>query len=199
MPPQPWATKEQVDLLESRLPEYRQLQPTKQYTHFWARLYEIWFKQWPEESLLFPDKIAGVALTNEENEQLGIAQKARRCQLQTWYRYRTSATKNKRAAMTSKKITTVEPRTRLPTKEEMFSALYYDDMIKPTVMARIQEENATTPGQKLNIIKSVRKELFEGVTDEMLAKVEDALAQKTAEKESRKKAANDLTPEDYEL
>lgn len=88
-------------------------------------------------------------------------------------------------------------RTRLPSKEEMFSSLYYDELIKPTVMARIKEENATTSGEKLNIIKSVRKEVFETLNEEMLAEVEDALAQKMAEKESWKKDEKEFTPEDY--
>ena len=108
-------------------------------------------------------------------------------------------TKNKRAAMTSKKITTIEPRTRLPTKEEVFSSLYYEELIKPTVTARIQEENATTPGQKLSIIRSTRKEVFESLNEEMLAEVADVLAQKTAEKERRKKNEKDLTLEDYKM
>lgn len=99
--------------------------------------------------------------------------------------------------MTSKKITTMEVRTRLPSKEEMFSSLYYDELIKPTVMARIHEEKAITPGQKLNIIRNVRKEVFESLSEEMVAEVEDALAQKTAEKESRKRDEKDFTPEDY--
>lgn len=100
--------------------------------------------------------------------------------------------------MTSKKITMLEQRTRLPTKEEMFSALHYDELIKPTVTARIQEEKATTSGQKLNIVRNVQKEIFENLSEEMLAKIKDALAQKMAEKESKKKEEKDLTPEDYE-
>lgn len=78
MPPTTWAEGEQLDFLERRLPEYRQLQPTKKYTHFWARLFEDWFKKWPEELMVFPDKPEGAALTEEENELLGNAQKARR-------------------------------------------------------------------------------------------------------------------------
>ena len=118
-------------------------------------------------------------------------------QLQTWYRYRSSATQNKWAAMTSKKITTVEVRTRLPSKEEVFSSLYYDELVKPAVMAQIKEEHATTPGQRLQIIRSVRKDIFGNLGEEILAEVDDALAQKTAEKENRKKDEKDLTPEDY--
>lgn len=83
MPPQPWATKEENEFLEEQLTKYRQLQATKQYTHFWARLFEDWFKQWPEVSKLFPDK-AGETLTTEENDQLGNAQKARRRVRHTW-------------------------------------------------------------------------------------------------------------------
>lgn len=78
MPPLPWATKEQAELLENKLVEYRKLQPSKHYTHFWAQLYEDWFKRWPEESSLFPDKPKEAVLTEEENEQLGTAKKIRR-------------------------------------------------------------------------------------------------------------------------
>jgi hypothetical protein len=78
MPPSTWAEGEQLDFLESRLPEYRQLQPTKKYTHFWAHLFEDWFSKWPEEPTLFLDKPEGTALTKEENELLGNAQRARR-------------------------------------------------------------------------------------------------------------------------
>ena len=217
MPPPPWARGE-IDFLESRLSEYRQLQQQKQYTHFWARLFEDWFKQWPEASLLFPDKPKEEPLTQKENEELSAATKTRRGvrqlthflhgvnprfhkqQLQTWYRYRGSVTKNKRAAMTSKNITIIEPRTRLPTKEEVFSSLYYDELIKPTVAARIKKEKATTAGHKLSIIRRATKEVFESsVGEEMRAEVEDVLAQKTAEKENKKKDEKDLTPEDYKM
>lgn len=115
-----------------------------------------------------------------------------------WYRYRTSVTKNKRAAKTSKVITTLKPRTHLPTKEEMFSTLYYDEPIKHTVTEWIEQEKATTPGQKLNIIRTVRKEVFENLSNELLAEVNDALAQKTEEKENKKKGEKDLMPDDYE-
>lgn len=99
--------------------------------------------------------------------------------------------------MTSKKITTLEVRTRLPSKEEVFSSLYYDDLVKPFVMAQIKQENATTPAEKMKIIRSVRKNIFENSNEEILAKVDDAMAQKTTEKKSRKNE-KDLTPEDYE-
>lgn len=78
MPPPPWARGEMHDFLDGRLSEYRQLQEQKQYTHFWARLFEDWFKQWPEESLLFPDKPKGEPLTQNENNELSAAMKTRR-------------------------------------------------------------------------------------------------------------------------
>jgi hypothetical protein len=101
--------------------------------------------------------------------------------------------------MTSKNITIMEPRTHLPTKAEMFSALHYNEMIKPEVREQIQEQNVITNGQKLNIIKTVSKKVFDTLSEEMLAKVDDALAKKTAERESKRKDEKDLMPEDYEM
>jgi len=75
MLPLPWARGEMHEFLESQLLEYRQLQQQKQYTHFWARLFEDWFKQWPEESLLFPDKAKGELLTQKEKDELSAATK----------------------------------------------------------------------------------------------------------------------------
>ncbi len=66
-------------------------------------------------------------------------------------------------------------------------------------MARIKEENATAPGHKFSIIQSATKDVFENLGEEMQAEVEDVLAQKTAEKESKKKDEKDLTPEDYKM
>lgn len=78
MPPPLWATDEQTDLLEDRLIEYRKLQPTKHYIHFWAQLFEVWFEKWPEMSTLFPDRGETEVLTEEETRQLGKAKKVRR-------------------------------------------------------------------------------------------------------------------------
>lgn len=77
MPPLPWATKEEAEFLENKLAEYQIVQETKHYTHFWARLFEDWFTQWPEQPRLFSNNAEGI-LTIEENEQLGKAQKIRR-------------------------------------------------------------------------------------------------------------------------
>jgi hypothetical protein len=76
MPRQSWATEEQLDLLESQLSKYRQLQPSKQYHQFWVQLFEEWFQKWPEQPLVFPHREVGAALTQEETEQLGAAMRA---------------------------------------------------------------------------------------------------------------------------
>jgi hypothetical protein len=40
--------------------------------------------------------------------------------------------------------------------------------------------------------------VFENLSDELLAEVNDVLAQKTEEKENKKKGEKDLMPDDYE-
>ena len=78
MPQRPWALGEQHRFLSDRLPEYRIVQPTKVYTGFWPRLYEDWFKEYPERNTLFPGKPINEPLTDKEEIQLGSALRVRR-------------------------------------------------------------------------------------------------------------------------
>jgi hypothetical protein len=78
MPKKPWATEAQNDFLVNRLPDYLEVQPTKDYAAFWPHLFEDWFAQWPEEKELFPDKPENEPLSSKEVEALGSGQKIRR-------------------------------------------------------------------------------------------------------------------------
>lgn len=42
-----WATKEQLDFLNTKLPAFRQHQVRRTTQAFWDPLYKDWFAQWP--------------------------------------------------------------------------------------------------------------------------------------------------------
>lgn len=78
----------------------------------------------------------------------------------------------------------------------MFAQLY-KEIIKPVVADAIRAENATTPAEKLSIIKRVQKETFENSSDEVKREVEEALAEKVEEKRLKRESTGH-TPQEYQ-
>ena len=110
-------------------------------------------------------------------------------------------TRSKRAAIATKKISSLQlARTRLPQKQELFAQIY-KDIIKPNVTDAIEAENATTPGEKLGIIKHVQKEAYENASVEVKEEIKRILAKMVLEKASLKQLDNAITvrtPKEYQ-
>lgn len=67
MPAARWTTKEQTEWLQERLAQYiTEHTKDKDYSHFWPVLNAEWFKQFPEEAVMFPD-IPADTLSAEQN------------------------------------------------------------------------------------------------------------------------------------
>lgn len=88
-------------------------------------------------------------------------------------------------AIATKRISSLQARTHLPQKQELFGQIY-KDIIKPNVTDAIKAENATTPGEKLAIIKRVQKEAYKNSSVEVKEEVEKIFAKKVSEKASLK-------------
>ncbi|KAJ7790792.1 hypothetical protein B0H14DRAFT_2625676 [Mycena olivaceomarginata] len=97
MAPPFWTTPDQADLLGSWMPDFIRRQAEGKLDRFWPVMVESWFKKYPEElNLNLPlasDKNAR-RLTPAELATLGTALKARRKQLENWFRNHSKAIGN---------------------------------------------------------------------------------------------------------
>ena len=94
-------------------------------------------------------------------------------------------------------MTTLQTRTRLPQKQELFAQMY-KDTIKSVMANALKAENPTTAAEKLTIVKRVQKEAYENSSDEIKEDINQVLASKAAEKASLKKASGPRSPEEYQ-
>lgn len=97
----------------------------------------------------------------------------------------------------TKNMTTLQTRTRLPQKQELFAQMY-KDTIKPIMAKALEAENPTTAAEKLAIVKRVQKEVYENSSDEIKEDVNRVLATKAAEKASLKNTSLSRSPEEYQ-
>lgn len=74
----------------------------------------------------------------------------------------------------------------------------YKELIKPTLADALKAENATTPAEKLAIIKRVQKEAYMNASDDVKQEVEDALAQKVLAKASLREKDTPRTAKEYQ-
>ncbi|KIK77961.1 hypothetical protein PAXRUDRAFT_165274 [Paxillus rubicundulus Ve08.2h10] len=176
MPAARWTTKEQLEFLNGQLPSYLENCEAKSYDWFWPGLNTAWFVKWPERSVLFPNFPVEIPLTPEQNEELGKAVVARKNQLRTWFRWRTSGSHKVRVL---KKQTSVfdalmEPKgTCSLTQGELYSLEYYDKRIKPHVEAEKQAGNITTVGGQLSATCKLSNELLAAESDDVKLKIKE--------------------------
>lgn len=118
--------------------------------------------------------------------------------MKTWYRWKC----NKRARTAQHKQTKLEKefftsRTRIPHQTEVYSKLCYDEKIKPVVEARIKAENASSSAAKLNIIKTVTREML----GNELPKVKEQVEGVRSDLKTKRGVVepNSRTAEDYAL
>lgn len=153
MPAARWTSDVQMEWLQERLPQYlTEHVKEKDYSRFWPTLIGDWFKQFPEEAVIFPD-IPADALSPEQRIEVGEAENRRKIvspsimnillftdvlqQLRTWFHWRANASKKNRRL---KKETTVfdevlQPKRRAKSEAELYSDIYYDERIRPLVKA----------------------------------------------------------------
>ncbi|KAG2029073.1 hypothetical protein BDR03DRAFT_1018943 [Suillus americanus] len=172
MPPATWASKEQTLWLREQLPTYVEFAKEGQYTQFWPILNGGWFGKYPEHAVLFPD-IPEDLLSPEQVSAVEEAKTARKVQLQTWYRWRTNGSKKNRSL---KKTSTVfdnalQPKRRAKTEAEIYSEMYYDERIKPLVVAEAEAGNVATSGKRVALGRKFSKELLEDESEDVKAEI----------------------------
>ncbi|KAJ7225246.1 hypothetical protein B0H12DRAFT_1240680 [Mycena haematopus] len=89
MAPPPWASPLQLIWLQGWLSEFIQRQAENKLHLFWPTMYEAWFKENPEHCRLglpLPKDADARELTPDELAMLGTAIKAKKLQLQHWFR-----------------------------------------------------------------------------------------------------------------
>ncbi|KAJ7495435.1 hypothetical protein FB451DRAFT_1387463 [Mycena latifolia] len=101
MSPTPWATKPQMDWLQSWMKDYITRQAEGKLHLFWPNMLEAWFRKFPEYTNLglpTPNDPNGRALTDEEMAALGLAIQARRKKLENWFRNHRAKASNRSAS-----------------------------------------------------------------------------------------------------
>ncbi|KAF5379794.1 hypothetical protein D9615_005662 [Tricholomella constricta] len=196
MPQVRWATPDQHEFLVQCLPRYLEVQKTGDFTVFWADTYEDWEREFPEGQVLFPDR-AVLDDSPEEREALTSAIKTRHTQLQTWYRWRSSAPKARSLKRRDKAFGSLFSHTRLPTRSEIYSKLYYTERIRDEVQSAIRKAKATTRGEKLVLTTQVTRRLWEAEEDEEVKAKVEAMLQTLIAKKAIPLTAAPRTPEQY--
>ncbi|KAG1816896.1 uncharacterized protein BJ212DRAFT_1299609 [Suillus subaureus] len=71
-------TQEQHMWLMPHLTKFKLRVPHSKEPAFWAQLNDQWLLKWPEQTLQWPDHLAGDVLTEDEEKELSAAEKARK-------------------------------------------------------------------------------------------------------------------------
>ncbi|KAG1797447.1 uncharacterized protein HD556DRAFT_1306588 [Suillus plorans] len=176
MLPAKWTTTEQYLWLQEQFQEYTAIHDgDKEYTLFWPKIYLYWFSRWPERAILFPGIANETMLEKEQQTAETDAVDSRKAQLQTWFRWRTNASKKNRGL---KKDTSVfeaalVPKSRVKSTEEIYMDMVYSERIKPLVKAEQEAGNISTAGQCMALSRRFCKELLEDESDEVKEEVRE--------------------------
>ena len=79
----------------------------------------------------------------------------------------------------------------------MYSKLHYKDKIQPCMQAVIEAENIKTRGEKLNVVKRVTREMWEGEDESVKASVNAKLAEKAATSLESARSGAPHSPEQF--
>lgn len=195
MPPAKWTTMEQYQWLQEQLLEYATLRNSeaKDYTVFWPKINLHWFSTWPERAILFPDIPIDVMLTEEQKateiaaedshkvvshqmHQHFLTTEAKPCQqLQTWFHWRTNASKKNHGLKKDTSIfkAALVPKLRSKSAEEIYMDMVYDKRIRPLIKAEEEAGNISTAGRCMALGQKFCKELLEDKSDEVKKEVKD--------------------------
>ncbi|KAG1898572.1 uncharacterized protein F5891DRAFT_1190646 [Suillus fuscotomentosus] len=137
-----------------------------------------WFAQFPERAVIYPDIPKDVELTCEQQKVIELAEEAREAQLHTWFRWCVNKSKKNRSL--KKKLTvfdnTLQPKRCAKSEAKIYSELYYDERIKPLVMAEQDAGN----------------ELLEDETEEIKAEIHEKYEEQLTHKKRTKHEKNIL-------
>lgn len=115
-------------------------------------------------------------------------------QLHTWFRWRVNKSKKNRSL--KKKLTvfddTLQPKRRAKSEAEIYSELYYDERIKPLVMAEQDAGNVATSGKRVALGRKFSKELLEDETEEIKAEIREKYEEQLTHKKRAKREKNIL-------
>ncbi|KAG1745615.1 hypothetical protein EDB19DRAFT_1906130 [Suillus lakei] len=189
-----WTTDEQYVWLQDRLATYMVHTKEKDYSRFWALCRIAWFAQFPERVVVYPDIPKDVELTCKQQKVVELAEEAREAQLHTWFRWRINKSKKNRSL--KKKLTvfddTLQPKRRAKSEAEIYSELYYDERIKPLVMAEQDAGNVATSGKRMALGRKFSKELLEDETEEIKAEIREKYEEQLTHKKRAKREKNVL-------
>ncbi|KAG1892031.1 hypothetical protein F4604DRAFT_1912762 [Suillus subluteus] len=232
MAPPKWATVEEEEFFQAHSAKYQVCQAKRNYTGFWEPVFEEWFATFPEWLRIYKEIPLDVDLTVEQKTVVGKAVENRRQQIMNKFKNdmgsskvnrrtknrnnrmmtagTTTASTSLEPAVTSKKsmvaqmMSSARP-VRSPQVTEVFSKLFFEDMIKPTLDLAFEtakaeaEAKAAAENTKVNlpskiaILKKQTYLLYHSASDEVKQQVaefiEDAKKKKKKECEEAKGAA----------
>ncbi|KAG1787615.1 uncharacterized protein HD556DRAFT_1448631 [Suillus plorans] len=194
MPAAKWTTNEQYVWLQDRLATYMVHAKERDYSHFWAPCRIAWFAQFPERAVIYPDIPMDVELTCEQEQVVKLTEQARETQLHTWFHWRVNKSKKNRSL--KKKLTafddTLQPKRRAKSEAEIYSEMYYDERIKPLVMAEQEAGNVATSSKRMALGRKFSKELLEDETKEIKAEIREKYEEQLTHKKHAKRGKNIL-------
>ncbi|KAG2349431.1 hypothetical protein BDR05DRAFT_943401 [Suillus weaverae] len=199
MPAARWTSDVQMEWLQECLPQYlTEHMKEKDYSHFWPTLIRDWFKQFPEEVVVFPN-IAADALSPEQHIEVGEAENRCKIQLRTWFCWHANASKKNHSL---KKESTVfndvlQPKRRAKSEAELYSDIYYDKWIKLLVKAK-EEAGKVSLGRQIALGCKFSKELLNDEDEEVKIQICDMYEKqwKTHERSGKKNFLDEDTEDD---
>ncbi|KAG2138439.1 uncharacterized protein EDB93DRAFT_1253395 [Suillus bovinus] len=206
MAPPKWATAEEEKFFELHAAKYQVCQAKCNYTGFWEPVFKEWFSMFPEWLRVFKDVPLDVRLTIEQKTEVGKAVEHHRQQIMNKFKNDMGSSKvnrrikNHNHKMTATASTSLAPAVksqksmvaqimgstkhgRGPQVMEVFSKLFFNDKIKPTLdlafetakaeaVAKAATENTEVKmPSKLAVIKKQTNLLYHSASDEVKQQV----------------------------
>ncbi|KAG1775067.1 hypothetical protein EV702DRAFT_1199664 [Suillus placidus] len=109
-------------------------------------------------------------------EQEAILQEVRESQLQTWFYWHANSSKKNRSL--KKKLTVFEnalqQKRRAKSDAKIYSEMFYNECIKPLVMAEAEASNVTTSGKCVALDQKFSKELLDNESEDVKVEEDDS-------------------------
>ncbi|KAG2035437.1 hypothetical protein BDR03DRAFT_983721 [Suillus americanus] len=142
MAPPKWATVKEETFFQAHSARYQVCQAKRNYTGFWEPVFEEWFGKFPEWLRVYKDIPLDVELMDEQKTVVGKAIENCRQQIMNKFKNDMGSSKvnchnkNCNNRMMTADVTTMMSNTRPvrgPQVTEVFSKLFFNNMIKPTL------------------------------------------------------------------
>ncbi|KAG1830286.1 hypothetical protein DFJ58DRAFT_848486 [Suillus subalutaceus] len=103
------------------------------------------------------------------------AEDSRKVQLQTWFRWRTNASKKNHGLKKDMSIfeAALVPKSHTKSTEEIYMDMVYNEWIKPLIKAEQEAGNISTAGQRMALGRKFCKELLEDKSDQVKDEVRE--------------------------